>query len=282
MLRALLRPPRERSSRVTRSWRRQPRRWRLSLPGGDPDGQAARCRGRVGGEEPVGVPFATCAPGVAAAGCVGRSCGVFDRELERCEQACARLLRRVPRDLLARSDETFAPVGPRNRAPGPRLATETSEAEARPPRRNRFDRYCRGPHDLGTFEELQRILGRSLRGVTIDVRRGDFPALVMSFPRGRFWLREHVEAYAAGRRWTQEANERLRDSLPPQYLTGPETEKLTGVRRGDQGTVLAVARLAGVAGRRHELRRGGVGIGLLRRETVDRGRAGTGAGVDPR
>jgi predicted DNA-binding transcriptional regulator AlpA len=67
--------------------------------------------------------------------------------------------------------------------------------------------------------------------VTIDVRRGDFPALVMSFPRGRFWLREHVEAYAAGRRWTQEANERLRDSLRPQYLTGPETEKLTGLSR---------------------------------------------------
>jgi hypothetical protein len=108
---------------------------------------------------------------------------------------------------------------------------EITEAEARPLQKRRVERYCRGPHDLVSFEELRKILKRPVRGAGIEARRGDFPAPAIILPSTRFWLRDDVKAYKAGRRWTSEENDRQRDSLRHLYLTVDQVKELTGLNR---------------------------------------------------
>jgi predicted DNA-binding transcriptional regulator AlpA len=108
---------------------------------------------------------------------------------------------------------------------------EITEAEARPRHKRTVERYCRGPHDLVVFEDLEKILRRSGHGVVALSRRPDFPPPVIILTGIRLWLRDDVKAYKAGRRWTPEENDRQRDSLRHLYLTVDEVKELTGFNR---------------------------------------------------
>jgi len=114
---------------------------------------------------------------------------------------------------------------------------EITQAQARPPKKRRSESFCRGPHQLVSLEDVEGIVGLSRSPTRDETNRQAFPAPVVVVPGVvRLWLREHVEAYKAGRRWSPDENVQQLDSLRDVYMTLSEVKEMTGLTRGQIGT----------------------------------------------
>jgi predicted DNA-binding transcriptional regulator AlpA len=85
--------------------------------------------------------------------------------------------------------------------------------------------WSSGPHDFINQNDIARITGKTRPQVATLIRQPDFPKAVLSVDTGDAWLREDVEAYAAGRPFTPREHNELR----PLYLTAKEVAAARGV-----------------------------------------------------
>lgn len=104
---------------------------------------------------------------------------------------------------------------------------ELSLDEAPKRERQRRETFSRGPHNLISLEtvlEILRAAGHGYVDVRTTYRRG-FPRPVIVKGRKRIWLRDDIEAYAAGKPVPQ----RQDNELGSQYLDATEVAKIVGL-----------------------------------------------------
>lgn len=107
------------------------------------------------------------------------------------------------------------------------VAGEITAAQARPRTKRHRERFCRGPHELASYEDIVEILGRSGKAVRAAMAGPDFPPPVVVLGHTRLWLRGDVEAHRDGvRDPVRQLNEFRR-----LYLTVGEITALTGLGR---------------------------------------------------
>jgi predicted DNA-binding transcriptional regulator AlpA len=125
---------------------------------------------------------------------------------------------------------------------------EITAEQARPPKKVAQPQYCKGPHQLVSAQAMSRILKKTDRGLRLVMARPDFPPPVIVLPGNHIWLRDDVEAYRHGQRWTLDEKERHHNSLRGTYMTIEEVATATGFNRAAiqmsrHGVPLPVARI---------------------------------------
>lgn len=102
---------------------------------------------------------------------------------------------------------------------------EITLAEARSSTTQANTTWTRGPHDFVTKVGIARITGKTRPQVATLIRRHDFPKPVLVTGKGEAWLREDVEAFAAGGSFPDREHYELQEL----YLTAEQVADLLGV-----------------------------------------------------
>lgn len=112
-------------------------------------------------------------------------------------------------------------------------ADELKLEQAAPRQKKRRERYCRGPYDLVSYEDIVELVSKSRKSVRLAMTRPDFPTPVVVLPQVELYLRDDIVAYTKRRPFPSRRPNELREL----YLTVKEAATLKGVtwRRIDAG-----------------------------------------------